>query len=107
VINSELVLPVGTAVQGGLLQSFSELRIAEALGTFVVRHGLVEEGATYLLDLDYFSEVEREFDADHVIESVQGLHDLIEAFFVWSLNPDYLAELSRKRKPRKVGGDAA
>jgi len=107
VINSELVVPVGTAIQGGLLQSFSELRVAEALGTFVVRHGLVEDGATYLLDLDYFSEAERDFDAHRVIESVQGLHDLIEAFFVWSLNPDYLSRLSRKRKPRKAPGDAA
>jgi uncharacterized protein (TIGR04255 family) len=106
VINPELAQPVGTAIQGGLLQSFSELRVEEELGTFVVRHGLVEEGATYLLDLDYFSETERDFDPDRVIESVQGLHDLIEAFFVWSLNPKYLTKLQRRRKPKKADDSA-
>ncbi len=101
VVSSELVLPVGTAIQGGLLRSFEELRVAETLGTFVVRHGLVEDASTYLLDFDYFSETERDFDPRRVIKTIAGFHEVIEAFFVWSLNPDYLAELKRKRKPKR------
>jgi uncharacterized protein (TIGR04255 family) len=95
IVSSELVMPVGTAVQDGLLRSLAELRVAESLGTFVIRHGLVEE-ATYLLDFDYFSESERNFDPRHLIETAKGFHDLIEPVFIWSLNPAYLAELKRK-----------
>lgn len=95
VLTSELVLPVGTAVKGGLLRSLAELRVAETLGTFVIRHGLIEE-ATYLLDLDYFSETPTEFGPESVIERVEDFHSLIEAFFVWSLNASYLAELKGK-----------
>lgn len=96
VINPDLVSPVGRVVKGGLLRSFAELRVAESLGTFVIRHGLTEDPATYLLDFDYFSENERAFDARRVIKTVKGFHALIESFFVWSLTPDYLAELGQR-----------
>jgi uncharacterized protein (TIGR04255 family) len=95
IVNPELVLPVGTAVQSGLLRSLSELRVAESLGTFVIRHGLVDD-ATYLLDLDYFSEAERDFDPQQVITTVDGFHAVIESFFIWALTPHYLAELTGK-----------
>jgi uncharacterized protein (TIGR04255 family) len=95
IIRPELVAPVGSAVQGGLLRSLTELRISESLGIFVVRHGLVED-TTYLLDLDYFSETQRDFDTQSVIETVKQFHELIEPFFVWSLSRRYLAELKRK-----------
>ncbi len=95
IINSRLVVPVGTAVQGGLQRSFGELRVEEALGTVVIRHGLVED-ITYLLDFDYFSVIERDFEPTRLIETVQGFHDLIEPLFVWSLARGYLAELKRK-----------
>jgi uncharacterized protein (TIGR04255 family) len=94
-ISPELVSPLGTAVQGGLLRSFAELRVDESLGTFVIRHGLVGD-ATYLLDFDYFSETQRDFDPRHLIKTVKGFHALIEPFFIWSLSPGYLAELKRK-----------
>jgi uncharacterized protein (TIGR04255 family) len=90
-----LVAPVGVAVTGGLLRSLAELRVAESLGTFVIRHGLVDN-ATYLLDFDYYSESQREFDPQRVIATVQQFHDLIEPFFIWSLSDRYLAELGRK-----------
>lgn len=96
VINPELVSPVGKAVEGGLLRSFAELRVEESLGTFVIRHGLVEDSVMYLLDFDYFSETERHFNSRRVIKTVKDFHVLIESFFVWSLNPDYLAELGQK-----------
>jgi uncharacterized protein (TIGR04255 family) len=96
IVNPELVSPVGTGIQGGLLGSFAELRVRENLGTFAVRHGLVEDASTYLLDFDYFSEKERDFNGDRVIKSVEGFHELIERVFVWSLNPDYLAELKSR-----------
>jgi uncharacterized protein (TIGR04255 family) len=95
IVNPELVAPVGFAVTGGLLRSLAELRVAESLGTFVVRHGLVDN-TTYLLDFDYFSESQREFDPQRVIETVEQFHDLIEPFFIWSLSDRYLAELKRK-----------
>jgi uncharacterized protein (TIGR04255 family) len=96
IVNPKLVVPVGTAVQGGLQRSFSELRVEEQLGTAVIRHGLVED-ATYLLDFDYFSVAERAFEPARLIETVKGFHELIEPLFVWSLNRQYLAELKRKR----------
>jgi len=97
IINARLVAPVGTAVKGGLLRSLTELRVKESLGTFVIRHGLVED-TRYLLDLDYFSETERVFDPRHVIETVEGFHDLIERFFVWSLSRTYLTEIKGKNR---------
>jgi uncharacterized protein (TIGR04255 family) len=95
IINPELVAPVGSAVTGGLLRSLAELRVSESLGVFVVRHGLVDD-TTYLLDFDYFSESQRDFDPQQVIETVEGFHHVIEPFFVWSLSDSYLAELKRK-----------
>src|SRR5665213_1155071 len=96
VINPKLVLPLGGAVQGGLLRSFGELRVAEELGTFVIRHGLGED-SSYLLDFDYFAEGERAFDPARAIENIEGFHTLIERFFVWTLARSYLAELKRGR----------
>jgi uncharacterized protein (TIGR04255 family) len=95
IISPELVAPVGSVVQGGLVRSLAELRVAESLGIFVVRHGLVDD-TTYLLDFDYFSEAQRELDPQRVIETVKRFHDLIEPFFIWSLSERYLAELTRK-----------
>jgi uncharacterized protein (TIGR04255 family) len=92
IINAELVVPLGTAVQGGLLRSLAELRIQESLGIFVVRHGLIDDDK-YLLDFDYFSDADRQFDSQLVIETVEGFHKLIEPFFIWSLNRNYLTEL--------------
>lgn len=97
IINPKLVVPVGTAVQGGLQRSFGELRVEETLGTVVIRHGLVED-ATYLLDFDYFSVAERTFAPQPLIEMVRDFHALIEPLFVWSLTRPYLAELKRKRE---------
>lgn len=96
IINPRLVVPVGTAVQGGLQRSFGELRVEESLGTVVIRHGLVED-STYLLDFDYFSVIEHDFTPLRLIETVEGFHNLIEPLFVWSLARGYLAELKRKR----------
>jgi uncharacterized protein (TIGR04255 family) len=101
IINSKLVLPLGTAVEGGLLRSFGELRVKESLGTFVIRHGLVDD-ATYLLDFDYFSETERAFDPQQLLASVEGFHNLIEPFFVWTLKRSYLAELKKAGEVRDV-----
>ena len=100
IVNKDLAAPVGTAVRGGLLRSLAELQVAEPLGTFVIRHGLVED-ATYLLDFDYFSEAQRDFDPATVIETAEEFHARIEPFFVWALNPDYLAEL--KNRGRDAG----
>ncbi len=97
IINPKLVLPVGTAVQDGLLRSFGELRVKEPLGTFVIRHGLVED-ASYLLDFDYFSVTERAFLPTDLIATIEGFHELIEPFFVWTLTKTYLAELKRTRE---------
>lgn len=92
VVSKDLSAPVGTAIQSGLIRSLSEFHVTESLGTFVIRHGLVED-ATYLLDFDYFSETNQDFDPDAVLETVNSFHELVERFFVWSLDPDYLAEL--------------
>ncbi len=95
VINPKLLPPLGSAVQGELLQSFAELRVAETLGTFVIRHGLVKDHS-YLLDFDYFSESDHAFDPARAIETVEGFHALIERFFVWSLARTYLTELKQE-----------
>jgi uncharacterized protein (TIGR04255 family) len=99
IINPKLVVPVGTAVRGGLQRSFGELRVEESLGTVVIRHGLVED-TTYLLDFDYFSVLERDFEPSRLIETVKGFHNLIEPLFVWTLTPGYLGELKKKRRTR-------
>ncbi|HEY5343063.1 MAG TPA: TIGR04255 family protein [Solirubrobacteraceae bacterium] len=101
IINPKLVVPVGTVVKGGLQRSFGELRVEESLGTVVIRHGLVED-TTYLLDFDYFSTTEREFDPPRLIETVQSFHDLIEPLFVWTLTRGYLAELKQQREGRNA-----
>jgi uncharacterized protein (TIGR04255 family) len=95
VVNPELVAPIGSVVRGGLLRSLAEIRVSESLGVFVVRHGLVDD-TKYLLDFDYFSENQRDFDPHHVIETVERFHELIEPFFIWSLNQRYLTELKQK-----------
>jgi len=94
-VNPELVTPVGTTIQGGLLRSFTELRVQESLGTFVIRHGLID-AAVYLLDFDYFSEEERSFDPDEIVGTVKGFHELIERFFVWAISDEYLARLKER-----------
>ena len=97
VISEGLAAPVGKTIRAGLLGSFAEYRVAEKLGVFAIRHGLVSD-SMYLLDFDYFSETQRDFDPNGIVKTVEGFHDLIEPFFVWSLDKSYLQELSEASK---------
>jgi uncharacterized protein (TIGR04255 family) len=94
-VNSELISPIGGRFGNDLLSSLSELRLREGLGSFVVRHGLVEP-EKYLLDYDYYAEDARPFDPGEILDRVVDFHDLIERVFVWSLSDAYLAELRQR-----------
>jgi uncharacterized protein (TIGR04255 family) len=96
-INEELSSPVGGPLGSNLISSISELRLRERESTMVLRHGLIEE-ATYLLDLDHFSDERREFDPDEIVGRIQKFHALIERVFVWSLSERYLKQLQKGKR---------
>jgi uncharacterized protein (TIGR04255 family) len=96
-LRQELVSPVGTELGSDLLGSLCELRLREALGTLVLRHGLIRPDS-YLLDFDYFTEEGGVFDAEGIAKNVEGFHDLIEPLFVWCLSDGYLAELKGRAR---------
>ncbi len=98
-LRPELIAPIGTELGTDVIGSLCELRFREALGTLVLRHGLIRS-ESYLLDFDYFKEEAQVFDGDSIVATVQNFHDVIEPLFVWCLSDSYLAEL----KGRAGGG---
>jgi uncharacterized protein (TIGR04255 family) len=80
-------------------RSLSEWRFQQSDGLLVVRNGLVDSD-TYLLDFDYYSEETLDFDPTDIRARVTSYHEMIEAIFVWSLHPDFLAELRAKEAER-------
>jgi uncharacterized protein (TIGR04255 family) len=91
-LRDELVTPVATELGTDVISTLSDLRFRQPDGLFVLRHGLVQE-MTYLLDFDYFNEEEVPFDVPAVRQRLRDYHGVTESVFVWSLQPEYLAEL--------------
>lgn len=98
-LRAELVSPIGTELGSGVLGSLSELRFSEALGTLVLRHGLIRPDS-YLLDFDYFKEEEEMFTESEIGKTIEHFHDLIEPLFVWCLSDEYLSELEKRTRAR-------
>ena len=48
----------------------------------------------YLLDLDAYDKTTGPFDTERLMHAADEFHSRIEAVFVWSLQPDYLASLA-------------
>jgi uncharacterized protein (TIGR04255 family) len=91
-VNPELLTPVGGAAGFDVLRTFGEAHFNEEFGTFVLRHGLIDD-TTYLLDFDYFAEERGAFKVDESCSTLESFHTLIERFFVWAISPRYLNEL--------------
>lgn len=104
---SELLNPkfVGYAgaselLDGTIERAFSEIQSKRDDGTLVIRHGLltgttvepragdreVEQGAFYLLDLDYFDGTELELDVAATLGQVRSYNESIYQFFRWALD---------------------
>jgi uncharacterized protein (TIGR04255 family) len=99
-LRRELVSPVGTELGSDLVGSLCELRFREALGTLVLRHGLIRAD-TYLLDYDYFKEESDAFDGEIVTKAIETFHDVIERLFVWCLSDAFLSELKERKRGRR------
>lgn len=98
-LRAELIAPIGTELGSDVLGSLCEVRFNEALGTLVLRHGLIRPN-TYLLDFDYFREHADPFNDELITKTVENFHDLIEPLFVWCLSETYLTELKETRDAR-------
>jgi uncharacterized protein (TIGR04255 family) len=98
-LRAELVSPIGTDLGSDVAGSLCELRFREALGTLVLRHGLIRPD-TYLLDFDYFKEEEEVFSDEGTVTTLERFHDVIEPLFVWSLSDSYLNELKERSRGR-------
>jgi uncharacterized protein (TIGR04255 family) len=89
-------LPAGGAlgldVRGGL----SELIFEQADGLFVLRCGLVDR-TKYLLDMDYYSDEERDWDLQWVLARVRAYHEVIESVFAAALRDEYREEIGAAR----------
>lgn len=99
ILRAALVSPIGTELGVDVLGSLCELRFREALGTLVLRHGLIRSDS-YLLDFDYFKEQEETFSDKEIVKTVESFHELIEPLFVWCLSDEYLAELKERTRGR-------
>lgn len=99
-LRRELVSPVGTELGADVLGSLCELRFREALGTLVLRHGLIRTD-TYLLDYDYFKEEADAFNGEIITKTIESFHDVIERLFAWCLSGAYLSELKGAKRGRR------
>jgi len=96
-INPELVGPLATIFQSGLVQALTDLRFRREDGMLAFKYGLVPAGPEnrlgFLLDFDYFTQ---ERDDATSVEAVMArfdrYHEFIFDFFYWCLTDRALEE---------------
>jgi uncharacterized protein (TIGR04255 family) len=96
-VRRELLGGLGDELGYDALSSFAELRLLQPDGVFALRHGVVGP-QSYLLDFDYFSEDEREFDRDAILGLLGQYHRVIESVFIWTLGESYRRELQEAQR---------
>ncbi len=90
-LNEELLGMVGGDVLGeDVIHAVQEIRLREALGVLVVKHGYVGPEPTggdphYILDLDMFSDQPVPLDAPEVLATVRTFHETIKDVFEMSI----------------------
>lgn len=91
-VRKDLVGPVGGALGSDLASSLCDYRFKQPDGLFTLRCGLVSDEA-FLLDYDYYSEDEAEFDVADIDVLARNYHAAIEALFRWCITKEFLSEL--------------
>ena len=102
-VNPGLLGAVGGPELGENIEQWvSDYRIARPDGTLVLKHGFVRAGIGnapgYLLDFDYFTQLEPEtLTAAAIASTFRSFHNVIYPLFIWCVTP---AALDLFRSPR-------
>jgi uncharacterized protein (TIGR04255 family) len=90
-LNEDLLGMVGGDVLGdGVIHAVQEIRLREEDGILVIRHGYVGTEPTdnrpyYLLDLDYYDEVGKPLDREHILQRTETYHSKMHDVFEMSI----------------------
>ena len=93
-INEELLGIVGGGKFGDdVIHAWQEIRLREANGVIVIRHGYVgaevtRDGPYYSIDLDYFDETPKGLDRAETLSELAAFHDVLKDIFEMSITEE-------------------
>ncbi len=104
-INEKLLGMVGGEELGqDVIHALEEIRLREEAGTLIVRHGHVGAEASqsndpfYLLDVDFYDDTARRYDAGDTLEQLDIFHTTTHNLFEESVTDDLRAHLRTKEQ---------
>ena len=113
-LNSEFVgFEASSLLDGRVDHTLQEIQVERPDGVFSIRHGLLNgavvvslpqeqlaSGRFYLIDLDYYDNIEHDLDIPAIVKQMQDYNDVIYRFFRWTLSKklyDYLEPIHAQR----------